>query len=195
MKLVVLTGGTCGGKSEILKRVKKHFGDKVITIPEVATLLFQGEFPRPKEWTLTWHYSLQRAILDKQYELEEQAKKESRELGINVIVCDRGLLDPAAYIEGGLEELVAHFGVDQTTVLQRYAAIIHLESLATLNPTLYEKLLLTNPYRVETVADSQKQELTLRKVWAKHPNRIHLAGELNDNLAIILSLLTRMLNG
>ena len=68
MNIIVLTGGTLGGKTTIINKLKNIYKDKIIVIPEVSCILFEEEFKRPDVWSLEWHYSLQRGILKRQYE-------------------------------------------------------------------------------------------------------------------------------
>ncbi len=44
---VVLTGGPGGGKTTAADLLRREIGDRVIIVPEAATLLFSGGFPRP----------------------------------------------------------------------------------------------------------------------------------------------------
>ncbi|MDG2111663.1 MAG: AAA family ATPase, partial [Actinomycetota bacterium] len=46
---VVLTGGPGGGKTTAADLFRREIGDRVIVVPEAATLLFSGGFPRPDE--------------------------------------------------------------------------------------------------------------------------------------------------
>lgn len=193
-KLIVLTGGTCGGKTYALKKLKTFFGEKIIVIPEVATALFEGEFPRPKVWTPEWHDSLQKKIIKKQVEFEDLAVEMAIKTEVDVIVCDRGLLDPAAYIEDGIHGLERRYFVDLNAAIKRYYAVIHLESLATIDPKMYNKMVASNPCRVESVEDSIRQEMALRHIWSTHPRRIHLNGDIEESVSIICEIIQGILN-
>lgn len=182
MNIIVLTGGTLGGKTTIIENLKIFYNNKIITIPEVSCLLFEKEFKRPKVWTLEWHYSLQLAILKRQLKLEEYAKNKAKSIGVNVIVCDRGMLDPSAYLEGGLSELIREFGVNEKEALSRYDQVVHLASLSVLCSELYAKFVSTNPHRVESVDEARKQEEGTLQAWKNHPNRIILSGTMGANM-------------
>lgn len=188
MKVIVLTGGTLGGKTTIIQNLKRLFKDRIITIPEVSCLLFENEFKRPEEWTLEWHYSLQRAILDKQLKFEEDAKIEAKKNGIKVIICDRGMLDPSAYLKGGLDELIREFGVNEKEALIRYYQVIHFVSLSVLNPNLYDEFVSTNLHRIETVHEAREQEEGSFNAYKNHPNRIIFSGEMKDNMKKVLEI-------
>lgn len=190
MHFIVLTGGTLGGKTTIIENLKELYGNRIITIPEVSSLLFEKEFKRPENWSIEWHYSLQHAILDRQLKMEELARNKAKKRGIKVVICDRGMLDPAAYLEGGLKELIKNFGVNEEKSLMRYSKIIHLASLSVLNPDLYEEFFLSNPYRVETINEAREQEKGLLKAWRNHPNRVILSGSMNSNVLCVKNIIS-----
>lgn len=186
--MIVFTGGTLGGKTTIIKNLKRLFKDEIIVIPEISSLLFENEFKRPKKWTIEWHYLLQRAILNRQKKLEEEAKIDAKNKDVKLIICDRGMLDPSAYLKGGLNELVQEFGINEEKSLMRYDQIIHLVSLSVLNPKLYNKFVSTNPHRIETVLEAREQEEGSLNAWKNHHNRIILSGELKENMKRILEI-------
>ena len=189
MNIIVLTGGTLGGKTTIINKLKNIYKDKIIVIPEVSCILFEEEFKRPDVWSLEWHYSLQRGILKRQYELEEKAKDDAKENGVKLILCDRGLLDPSAYLEEGLSELVREFGVNVRETLLRYNKVIHLVSLSVLNPDLYDKFVASNPHRIETVEEAKKQEAGSIQAWENHPDRIILTEDIDVNTRQIITII------
>ena len=45
-KRIALTGGPNGGKTTALSVLKETFGNKIELVPEAATLIFSGGFPR-----------------------------------------------------------------------------------------------------------------------------------------------------
>src|SRR5262245_42235435 len=100
MKRVVLTGGPCSGKTTVQKAVSEEFFDRVALAPEAATMLLAGGFPVPGQhlpWSEEWQTSFQAAILPLQQSLEEAYGLVARSLGRRLLVCDRGILDGAAY--------------------------------------------------------------------------------------------------
>lgn len=44
---IVLTGGPGGGKTTAADLYRREIGDQVVVVPEAATLLYTGGFPRP----------------------------------------------------------------------------------------------------------------------------------------------------
>lgn len=169
-----------------------HFGDRIIVVNEVATALFNSGFPPPPNpVTQRWQDLFQAAVICGQYRLEARALELAEEQGCRLVVCDRGLMDGAGYLEGGVEEFCQRFQVIETEALLRYEMVLHLESLATLNPELFVKLLKTNPHRFESPELAQKREWAIRQAWANHPNRVHLADEIEKTASKVLEVLAQ----
>jgi tRNA uridine 5-carbamoylmethylation protein Kti12 len=89
---IVITGGPSGGKTTLIETLKKDLGNKITVVPEAASILYRGGFPRTTS-DLN-HFHGQRAICFIQRELEDLARAESR---AEIIICDRGSLDSIAY--------------------------------------------------------------------------------------------------
>src|SRR6186713_3191320 len=48
---IVLTGGPGGGKTTAADLFRREIGDRVVIVPEAATILFAGGFPAPARST------------------------------------------------------------------------------------------------------------------------------------------------
>ena len=140
MKTLVMTGGPCSGKTTVLAALREEFRDRIVLVPEVATVLLEGGFPIPGkhlEWSEEWQAAFQSAVLPLQTSMENAYRLVA---GTDkLVICDRGVLDGAAYTPGGVEEFCSRYGVDKEAALARYTAVIHLESLAVSEPSLYGK--------------------------------------------------------
>ena len=66
-----------------------------------------------------------------------------------VLLCDRGLLDGAAYLGRGVPFFLDLFGMNVEDVHARYDRVLHLESIAVSDAALYEQLKKSNPARYE----------------------------------------------
>lgn len=177
---IVLTGGPCAGKTTILNAIIAEFSkSKVLIAAEVATAIFEMGYPlagRDISYSDRWLQELQLTIIPLQRYLESQLVATARENGQSMIICDRGKMDPAAYLLGGQAELSERFGIETEQTLNEYEMVIHLESLATANPDLYVQLKSTNPHRRETLEQAQALEMRTREAWAGHPNWHFIAG-------------------
>ena len=92
---VVLTGGPGAGKTAVLGIIHHHFCQHVVVLPEAASIIFGGGFPRRP--SVASRMAAQRAIFRVQLELERLALEEKTAA---IVLCDRGTLDGAAYWPG-----------------------------------------------------------------------------------------------
>ena len=65
---IVLTGGPGGGKSTAGDLFRREMGDRVVLVPEAATMVFSGGFPRVTQAGAA--HAAQRAIYHVQIHLE-----------------------------------------------------------------------------------------------------------------------------
>ena len=98
-KVIVLTGGPCAGKTTISEVIGHAFRKHIVIVPEAASLLFKGGFPRWAEKEA--QASLQRVIYHTQIELEESY---STHHPSKILLSDRGTLDGAAYWPWGMKD-------------------------------------------------------------------------------------------
>ena len=126
---IVLTGGPGGGKTTAADLFRREIGEKVVIVPETATMLFTGGFPRvgePKARAAT-----QRAIFHAQVGMEDV---QGALYPGRVLLCDRGTIDGAAFWP---DEAPAGFFESLETSLERelarYDAVIFFESAAGLD--------------------------------------------------------------
>ncbi len=170
MKKIVLTGGPCAGKTTVLEVLRREFAGKALVVPEVATMLLSGGFPLPgkdMEWSPKWQEVFQTAVLPVQIQLEAGYELVAAEKGAEILICDRGLLDGAAYTPGGVNAFCKKYGVDHSEALARYEAVLHLESLSVGDPDLYGKT--NNTSRFEEAEEAVRLEYATREVWKGHP--------------------------
>lgn len=105
VKLVVVTGGPGAGKTAILELAKRNFCPHIEFIPEAASIIFSGGFPRRS--SVTGRMAAQIAIVQVQRQLE-RIVTEQRVTA--VALCDRGTLDGLAYWPGTEESFFAELG-------------------------------------------------------------------------------------
>lgn len=158
---IVLTGGPGGGKTTAADLFRREIGEKVVIVPETATMLFMGGFPRvgkPEARAAT-----QRAIFHTQVALEDlQGALYPR----RVLLCDRGTIDGAAFWpddapQGFFETL----GTTLEDQLKRYDAVIFFESAAVGDISIEGG----NPARTESNEEARSLDMHLRELWSKHP--------------------------
>ncbi len=170
----VITGGPCGGKTSVIDELKQEFGNKVIFVPEVATQLL-NVFPVPnRDVSLShkWLKSFQVAV----YHTQKQAEQSWLERPEVVMICDRGLMDGAAYL-GHKQAFCDLVGDTEENMLSQYNWVFHLESLAVNCLGEYLRHFTSNPNRYESVEEAQQIDLALKQAWSGHPIHDILPGQ------------------
>jgi predicted ATPase len=160
-KLVVLTGGPGAGKTAVLEMARRVFCTHVTILPEAASLLFKGGFPRRA--SDSGRRALQRGIFHIQREIERLALEDSHAA---LALCDRGTIDGLAYWPGSPESFWQDVGVDRQHELSRYDAVIHLET-----PSPNGGYNTQNPLRAESALEARVINDRILDAWKDHPRR------------------------
>ena len=186
VRRVALTGGPAAGKTAVLDVMRRHLADSVVVLPESATMLFSGGFPRPKarpglRLVQKTIYEVQRNM-EAIYALEHSAVPN---------ICDRGTLDGAAYWPGGLERFLGAMGTTLDDEYSRYEAVLFLETSA------YDERAYSdeNPFRIESPSQARKIDKALQAIWGEHPKFHVVSHEQNfyEKVAAVLIELHRIL--
>ncbi len=163
---VVLTGGPGAGKTAVLELMRHAVCHHVKILPEAASILFGGGFPRFP--STTGRQAAQRAILHTQYELECAYESEDAA----VLLCDRGMIDGLAYWPGDPDELLRAAHLTRAELLARYDVVIHLRT-----PTQSEGYNHRNPLRVETQVEAGMIDAAIARAWEGHPRRFFVQSQ------------------
>ena len=173
----MLTGGPGAGKTATLEMIKQSFCEHVRVLPEVASVVFGGGFPRST--TVDAVKAAQRAIFYVQHEIEAVAIAENAAIAL----CDRGTLDGLAYWPGPEESLWQSVGTSRKEEISRYHTVIHLRT-----PPLDAGYDHSNRLRIETATQAAAIDGRIAEAWAAHPRRIFV-----ENAPDFLSKATRVL--
>jgi predicted ATPase len=157
---IVLTGGPGGGKTTAADMLRRELGDRVVVVPESATILFAGGFPRSSHWGA--NRSAQSAIFHVQRNLEDV---QSALFPERVLLCDRGTVDGGAYWNDGPDSFFHSLGTTLETELARYDAVVFFETAAVAGMSIEGG----NPVRCESLAQAVALDAKLRALWAQHP--------------------------
>ena len=160
---IVLTGGPGAGKTAVLEMMRKTLCEHVKIVPEAASIVFGGGFPRTQ--SLEAQRAAQRAIFYMQRELEAAVMAEN----VSIALCDRGTVDGLAYWPGP-DDLWTAVGTTLGEQLARYHAVIHLRT-----PALGAGYNHQNPLRIESAVQAAEIDARIAAVWEKHPRRFEVA--------------------
>jgi predicted ATPase len=184
---IVLTGGPGGGKTTAADLFRREIGERVVIVPESATLLFSGGFPRSSQPEAA--AAAQQAIFQVQRQLEDV---QSVLYPDRVLLCDRGTIDGAAYFPGEPEKFFTSLGTTLETELARYDGVIFFESAAVGGMGIEGG----NPMRTETLEQAVGLDGRLRELWMHHPRFVLIrhTSSFFKKIALGLAELDRMIN-
>jgi predicted ATPase len=160
-KLIAVTGGPGAGKSALLELAARSFCSHVVILPEAATILFGGDFPRLSG--VPARRAAQRSIFHVEREMERLAIEDGR---FGTILCDRGTIDGIAYWPGEPADFWTDLETSREKELSRYQAVLHLET-----PRGHHGYNHANLVHVETAREAHEIDLKIKAVWEGHPAR------------------------
>ncbi len=157
---IALTGGPGGGKTTAADLFQREIGEGVVVVPEAASMLFSGGFPRVEEPMAV--RAVQRAIYHLQRNLEDV--QAARYPG-RILVCDRGTVDGAAYWPDGDGGFFDAMSSRLEAELARYDAVIFFQTSAVSGRSTTSN----NPNRIEGAEEACALDDRLRALWSQHP--------------------------
>ena len=169
---VVLTGGPCGGKTTSLELLRERLNERgysVFVVPEVPSILIGGgaQLGSLSEAAFkafeTDVLSLQLAFENTFLSLAKADAKPS------VIIYDRGLMDPRAYVTQSLwnELLGANQWTEEGLCDDRYDLVIHLKSASIGAESYYQWS--ADGIRKEPPALAAELDEKVESAWRRHP--------------------------
>lgn len=171
----MITGGPGAGKTAVLEIASKNFCEHISILPEAASILFGGGFPRGEG--LPKKKASQRAIFHIQHELEQLVEDEKKSA---ITLCDRGTIDGLAYWPLTEELFWKEVGSTKEKELLRYDAVIHMRT-----PPAEQGYNFQNPVRVESAVQAALVDKKIEEAWKDHPHRYFVTSE-NDFLEKVL---------
>ncbi len=148
----------------MLEIAERIFCKHVAVLPEAASIVFSGGFPRHA--SIHGRKAAQRAIYHVQAELEHLMRDEDE---VAVVLCDRGTVDGLAYWPDGDESYWDALGTSREVELARYDAVIHLET-----PDEAHGYNRENELRIETALTARGIDERIAVAWNGHKHRIRI---------------------
>jgi len=184
--MIVITGGPSGGKTTLIEAIKKELGREVVTVPEAASLIYRGGFPRAH------NESEMRRVQSAIYYVQEQLEGLVLDQKLpSLIVCDRGSLDGLAYWPEKGPSFFEALNTTEEAELNRYKWVLHLDT-ATLDT--YDT---SNPIRTESFEEAWKLNTKIKNAWAGHPRRLIVPSNADffSKMALCLQLIQGIITG
>lgn len=184
---IVITGGPSGGKTTLIEALQKEMGAIVAVVPEAASILYRGGFPRIKSRAGLFH--AQHAIYHVQQELEDLIEAEHPKA--KLIICDRGSLDSIAYWPKSENHFFKTLKTTRRKELLRYRWVIHLD---TASKPYYDT---SNPIRTESFNEATLLNEKIKKAWAGHPHRLVVSQnkDFMSKMTLSLEVIRAILDG
>jgi CYTH domain-containing protein/predicted ATPase len=175
MTTIAIAGGPMGGKSTLFRALEQRYGKKIVHLSETATVLFQSGLAQPPysaETRHEWLRGFQEMIMHTQ--IMRELETEQRMVGSkDLLLVDRGTLDAAAYLPGGIDEMCELFGgLSIEELYHRYHAVIYLPSVVVIEPERFGPE--GNAQRYETAEEARALEEATWRAWSGHPNVIRI---------------------
>lgn len=187
-KRIALTGGPGGGKTTAADLLRRELGSRVVIVPEAATILFAGGFPRSQQWDA--NRAAQSAIFHVQRNLENV---QSALYPDRTLLCDRGTVDGAAYWNDGEASFFHAQGTTLEAELSRYDAVVFFETAAVAGLSIEGG----NPVRCESLQQAVELDARLRALWIQHPRftLIPHSTSFLEKIVGALGILQDLING
>ncbi|GIW70677.1 MAG: hypothetical protein KatS3mg102_0219 [Planctomycetota bacterium] len=186
---LVLTGGPGAGKTTAADLFRRELGERVVVVPEAASMLFAGGFPRTGDRLAI--EAVQRAIYHVQRNLEDV---QSARFPGRILLCDRGTVDGAAYWPGAPEAFFRALGTSLEQELARYDACIFFETAAAGGLRIDGG----NRFRIESAEQALELDRRLREIWSQHerfvlvPHNPSFFKKITFGLAAIESIVAQL---
>jgi nicotinamide riboside kinase len=185
-QVIVITGGPSGGKTTLIEAIKRELNTEVVTVPEAASLLYRGGFPRGRD--ISSRVRAQKAIYYVQEQLEGLALDQK---DIPTLVCDRGSLDGMAYWPEEAPDFFQGLGSNLKRETARYDWVLHLD---TAHSSAYD---VTNPLRTENFDEAWKLNERIKWAWAQHSQVLVVSANTDffSKMALCLHLIRGIIDG
>ncbi len=187
---IVLTGGPGGGKTTAADLFRRELGEKVIILPEAATMIYSGGFPRTDHPEAK--KSSQKAIYHLQKNIEETYCCLYPD---RYQICDRGSLDGAAYWPGNIDEFFQTMSTSHQVELNKYDGVVFFETAAVGGLSIEGG----NPVRTENLDQAVALDRKLQDLWNQHPrytfipHDISFVNKIIKGLSAIESLINQLI--
>ena len=176
---VVITGGSCAGKTKSLPMLASALRSrdiKVITMPEVPTMIIRGAHPNIGDVARAnsdEYCRFQREVFIVHRFLRQRAREYAKGFGgdLVVILFDRGELDGLAYhAHDCFEQLAIESGTTLSDVRDGYDAVLHMVTTANGAEDFYNHY--NNSARWDNAEEARLFDTKVYQAWSGHPHHV-----------------------
>ena len=170
-KPIVLVGGSCSGKSQVLKFLVQHpkIGPKIMAVPEVFTSLVARGIIQPSSEIEEGRLN-QKMTTVELIQVERDHALQAVAQGLT-LVCDRGLPDSAVFLPGGVKEFETLVGHSVEESLNRYGLVIELGRPP---EDVYRAIHASNPARTRPYGAVCEGEQAFTDIYSRHPHYVYV---------------------
>lgn len=174
---LAVVGAPGSGKTTgmpVLKRYARARGFEVRMVAEAATIALRLMKPAdPRTLGEAGVVELQRAVYRLQVAMEDAVRVAPVKRGKTcVVLSDRGVLDGEVYLgKKAWKKLLEEEGVNETGLIKRYDAVIHVGTAAGLET---DGAYRAEGVRLEDRAFALELEARAKAVWGKHPKYVYV---------------------
>lgn len=166
----VVTGGPGSGKSALMDHIRESALGKIVSVvPEVASLVIGQLGVRPPVGDSAGMIAFQRTLARVQQIFEAESNRDAARRGLKAVILDRGLVDNAAYLDGGLNALAEIVGVSPTYLALPYKGVI---VMSTPPEAIYNRIKANNPARSEDYTRARALGELTHALWKRSPSSI-----------------------
>jgi len=202
---ICLTGGPCAGKTTAMTHISerlREMGIRVYIVPEAATLVANGGgLIDVGKMNTHQRIKLQSVIIKYIMDMEDHfvnlAALSDNPTETAVVLCDRGAMDPSAYMkQQEWHALLDEYGWNTVNLRdKRYDGVVHLVTAADGAEEFYS--LANNQARYESTVELAKEiDKKLRDAWVGHPQFVIVNNdfkEFNDKVRKVYSTVLHMI--
>jgi len=183
------SGGPCAGKSSAMAQLSerlKALGFQVFIVQEIATMMMTSGASFRPDMTLAELLAFESTLIKIQLSVEDSYAELARaSKKPTVLLCDRGVMDPKAYLDADKFAMLLDMNNWNVGKLRdsRYDCIIHLVTAAYGAEKFYT--LANNAARSESLDQAREVDNKLREAYIGHPslfivdNSTNFEGKLN----------------
>lgn len=189
---IVLTGGSCAGKTSAQKYIIDNLNADmtILLIPEAASILLSNGVCRDE----ISRFDFQCNIFSLQKKLENVFETVAEKIDRNVlIICDRGTCEGVAFLSRTeWDELLRMYNTTFKNELNCYSAVIYMPSVSINYPDLY----LDTPIRNYTISAAQKESKKIYNAWKGHDKfyKVNNYSDFDLKLKDVLEIVKKIVN-